>query len=651
MISTRIRTLLLAMLALCCFGALAGRASAEGLADDGDAEWRLEQPLPPEAPPGVEAGKIPVGLGRVGDVEFWAPNRGALITAGNGSTIPPGVWTYNGAGWHELATICGASDRGALKSSYQVGHGRIAWTGPDEFWTISDGRPGQAAEALGHEPPLEDNTLCRFALGPSGDLEVLDSYGSLAFQSTSYQAMDAAGCLGPSDCWFAGELLPPPEVGAFQLHWNGRTLSPEPYLPEGHAVTDLAAFEGHLFESAWLKAGDAIVQKQGGPGEEPALRVINPEGVSPTFEALLGLPLLGRNEFPLALGPLRLGSDEDALWAAAGPARETPKGSAEAGVTILRYSKVQYSGAAHEYAEEEIPTWDQVIGPETKPAGGQLFPEDVVNSIAAEPATHSAWLALDSTEEAADGPSPLASATLARVSGDGTVDDQQQLPAAGDQYGPKGAAEKVVCPAVHDCWMTTTQGWLFHLDSEEERSHPEPNSDPAYAGNYLITSRPADEGVPQQAPDTLPIDDSGLEETPPEQGDKVIKPPPAEPFAEVTVPLLSDVRSHLLHGSTLDLSFHLSVKAKVRLLAKRRSSVIASTPTRTLKAGAHNLLLRLNVHRWPTKLDLQTHALAPLKTVSTRESGSETNAVSTSLAFPDTRGLLGPGLLGSGQLP
>jgi len=96
----------------------------------------------------------------------------------------------------------------------------------------------------------------------------------------------------------------------------------------------------------------------------------------------------------------------------------------------------------------------------------------------------------------------------------------------------------------------------------------------------------------------------------------------------------------LIHGTTLQLSFHLSVKAKVRLLAKRRKSVVASTSMRTLKAGNHSLQLRLDAHRWPTKLDLQTHALAPLKTVSTRESGSSTNSVSTALAFPDTRALL-----------
>ncbi len=53
----------------------------------GEASWRLEQPLPPPLPDGRQP-TIPIGLGRIGDIEFWAPNRGLLITAGNPPTIP-----------------------------------------------------------------------------------------------------------------------------------------------------------------------------------------------------------------------------------------------------------------------------------------------------------------------------------------------------------------------------------------------------------------------------------------------------------------------------------------------------------------------------------------------------------------------------------
>jgi hypothetical protein len=669
MTASRARILLLALLALCIFaGVHAPRSGAEPLADDGQAEWRLEQPAPPTPPNGVEeAADVPIGLGRIGDIAFWSPNRGALITAGNGSTTPPGVWIYNGEcsegqcarGWHELSEVCGASD------------GRIAWAGPDEFWTISDGRRGQIGESRGELPPIEDDTLCRFGLGKGGDLEVLDSYATLAFQSTSYPMMYAAACIEPSDCWFAGEKLAAPEVGAFHLHWNGATLTREPYLPEGHTVKDMSLFEGHLYESAKLSSNDLVLQKQGKAGEVPAVHLINPEGVSPTFEALLELPLLGTGpcptqeepaktctEFPQALEFLDLSSDGDALWGAAGPVpeNERPEKSGKAGVTIVRYSDVQYSASSHEYEETGAPTWKQVIGPSTSPSGEEVFPKSGVRSVAAEPETNSAWVALDSwipqeLEEFEEQSGSTTRARVAHVSADGSVSDEMQLPAVGEGSGPKGAAETIVCPAIHDCWMTTTQGWLFHLATGEELAAPQPNGDPAFSGDYLITERPSDESVPQETSDTVPIDDSGLEEAEAARASALVKQPTVNPFATITLPLLSKLRTRLIHGTTLQLSFHLSVKARVRLIAKRHKRVVSSTPSRVFAAGNHSLLLRLNVHSWPTKLDLQTHALAPLKTTSTRESNSSTDTVTSSLAFPRARGLTQAGLLGSDLLP
>jgi hypothetical protein len=638
-------------LALVCAGALlAASAGAAGLADDGGAEWRLEQPAPPPPPVGVEPSGQPVPLGRIDDIEFDGPNRGALITAGNGSTVPAGVWVYNGncegegplatcaPGWHELAEVCGASDRGAV-NPMNVGRGRIVWASSDEFWTISDGRTGQAIEAGGNQqPPLEDNTLCRFALNRGTERwEVAKSYASLAFQSSSYQAMSAAACLGSEDCWFGGELLPAPQVGSFQLHWNGRTLTPEPFLAEGHKVGDMRAFEGRIYESVRLEPGDRVVDKQGKVGEEPSVHLINPEGVSPAFEVAEGVPLLAPGEFPTALDYLRLSADEDALWGAAGP-RETPAKSLEAGVTVVR--------------KEPLAGWTQVVGPcptaasecEPEPPSQNPFPHRVVQSIAAEPHTNSAWLAV-APENAG---SPTLEASIARVSADGTITDREQLPVG--EASPRGAAEDVVCPAEHDCWMATTQGWLFHLGTEAERDHPEVNTESAFSGNYLITERPRDEGVPEEISTALAENDSGLEESTPPPA-SVLKPVLVEPFATVTVPLLSNIHAHLVHRTTLRLSFELSVKATVRLVAKRHGKQVASTPTRTFGAGNHSLLLKLDIDRWPTKLDLQTHALAPLKTASTRESGANTDTVSTSLLFPDTRRLLESGLTGPGLLP
>lgn len=560
----------------------AGASAASALEDDGGAAWRLEQPQPPPPPPGVQGSTTPVGLGKIGDIEFWAPNRGVLTTAGNGSTIPPGIWAYDGREWHELATVCGASD------------GRIAWAGPEDFWTISDGRPGQAPDAFGNPPPLEDNTLCHFSGG-----HVVASYASLAFRANSYQPMHAAGCLSSSDCWFAGDPLPSPQVGSFHLHWNGTSVTEEPYTQDSYAIHDLRSFQGQLFESAKLTAPT--------PEEPAALHLINPKRVSPLFEALPGLPLYGGEEFPTAMEPFHLSSADGALWAAAGPVSETPSGSAPGQVTVARYDGTR---------------WRQLLGPGSERASEPLFTEDAVESAAAEPGAESAWIGLD-TQADAEHPSPTAFAHVARVSAEGAVssEDDQQLPGLGE-VGPKGATDKLTCPAPHDCWMATTQGWLFHLSTAQQLPL---DTDPAFAG--LITERPADEGVPQVPPDAPPPDDSGLlGEAPSTLG--ALPENPKEAVARVPVALLSHIHTRLVHGNTLELRFHLAARARVRLIARRQRRVVASTPKHTMTAGNRRLLLRLNPRAWPTKLQLQTHALAPLPTVSANAGATET--VSTS---------------------
>ena len=622
----------LAGLLVLAASALSATARAEGL------EWRLEQPKPPPLESGVQS-EIPIGLGRIGDIEFWAPNKGLLITDGNGTTVRPGVWVYNGEGWHELANVCGATD------------GRIAWAGPDEFWTISDGRAGQAANGQDILPPLEDNTLCRFAYNTATQkLEVVDSYATLAFQASSYQAMDSAACASSTDCWFAGGPLPFPQQGAFQLHWTGSSLEAEPNTNRRvETVEDMRDHQGRLYESIALP----LVEQAG--EEEPeeilhpsVLQELPPEGgtafteLHPKSETNRILPEyvpksteFRAGAFPQALEGLRLSVDEDSLWAAAGPVAKPPAESAPAELTVLR---------------ESDGVWSQVLGPEgTVEAGaggsGKVVPanlaDEVVNSIAAEPgASEEAWLALDTRTDVKN-PNPQESALVVHLAANGSLSEETLPSVAEKGVGPKGAAAKIVCPAQNDCWMATTQGWLFHLSTKEAREHPEANGEPAFSGGYLITYRPLDKGVPQEPSNTLPIDDSGLEESGPPSTAQLVKATTPSPFVSVSVPLLSDVHSRLIHGSTLELSFRLAVKASVRLLAKRHAKIVASTPTRILTAGKRSLQLKLNPARWPTKLSLETHALAPLPTVSSLSSGVET--VSTSLAFPNALGISGWG--------
>jgi hypothetical protein len=603
--------LVLLLTAVLLLGAPAAAAQAQG------PEWRLEQPAPPPPPPGVPGPELPVGLGHVGDVEFLAPNLGLLITAGTGATIPPAVWAYNGAGWHELASVCGATD------------GRIAWAGSEEFWTVSDGRPGQAASGTGQLPPLEDNTLCHFVGG-----SLVKSYASLAFSSNSYQAMDAAGCVAPADCWFAGAPLPEPQPGAFELHWNGTSLLAEPNT-RAQSIGDMRAFEGHLLQTNSLPLKPASEEQSIEEILHPTvLYEVSPEGTLPQFKGLhprsaaeATLPEYSGTSFPAALGALRLSADEGSLWAAAGPVAEPPLGSPPGALTVLRDSHG---------------IWSQVLGPEGEgreslaivPAN---LAEDVVTSLAAEPGSTGAWLALDSQNDVLK-PSATARALVVRVGAEGAI-TEEELPTKREReegVGPKGAASKIACPAAGDCWLVTTQGWLFHLSEPGQRTLPV-NPDPAINAP-LITFRPPDEGLPQIPSDAPPADTSGLEEQ------KPVEPAKSEPkpVARAAVPLVSALRSHLLHGSTLELSFHLAVRARVRLLALRRRGVVASTPTRILRAGRRSVLLRLDPRRWPTKLELQTHALAKLPTVPVHVGGGE-EVTTTSLAFPRAAGLLGSG--------
>jgi len=604
---------LLALSLVCVLGLAAAPASAQAAG----LQWRLEQPVPPEQPAGVEGSKTPIGLGRIGDIEFWAPNRGALITAGNGSTVPPGVWIYNGVTWREYASVCGATD------------GRIAWAGPEEFWTVSDGRPGQAANGLGLLPPLEDNTLCHFAGG-----SVAGSYAQPGFRSSSYMAMHGAACAAANNCWFGGDPLPSPQVGAFHLHWNGTAVEAEPNT-RAETIGDMRAFEGHLYESIALTLKESAEAVEAVEIEHPyVLTEISTSGTGLSFKTQHQLSLREQilpqytpGSFPQGLGALKLSADSESMWAAAGAVQEPPEGSGPGSLTVLRDA----AGA-----------WTQVLGPATEETlqtvPGNLA-GDAVGGIAAEPGSQAAWLALDTPTDLRN-PNPTVPATLVHLESSGSL-TTEQLPSAqegAEGVGPKGAAYRIACPAHNDCWMATTQGWLYHLSEEGSRTLP-PDSAPAFGGP-LITSRPSDEGLPQVPSDAPPVDDSGLEESQGGSGAPV-KPPPAAPFATVTVPLLTQVHTRLVKGTTLELSFHLAVKARVKLVAMRRSSVVASTPTRVLKAGKRSLFLQLDARRWPTKLNLQTHALAPLPKVSTRSSGVE--SVGTSLRFPAFGRLLGSG--------
>jgi hypothetical protein len=516
------------------------------------AGWRSEQP--------VNSGLgVPVNLGEVGDVEFWAPNHGLLITAGNDG-VPAGLFAYDGAGWYRYSTVCGGHE------------GRIAWAGPDEFWTISD---QQAGQETGKAPP-QHISLCHFVNG-----QVVASYAEPVGQAGSYLPMDAAVCSGPSDCWFAGDRLPGTvNEGAFHLRWNGSSLTAVPSLTEaqpqisdpGRSVVSLANYGGRLFEGVRVQEGDVA------PGESASqpsfLHQVIPTSPNPfgTVPVLGGISY-GEEATPEQLEGFHLAGDGAALWAVSG-AVEPP-----ARLTVLRKP-----GSA---AFQQLALLDP----------GNAFSEgDSLRGLATEPGANAIWVAFAHFEDfSAAGP-----ARLARVRSDGTVEAEITLPIEAEGIAAKGNAGPVACPAPEQCWMATERGWLFHLG-------PDLPQDPDPALHALVTFRPRDNSLPFVPPVDLPEDDSG--ESSPFENVGQTEEPSARPSAGVrrSRPLLAHLRQRVVGGRLLELSFVLRAKAHVQLFAKRKGATVAKTKRYTMGSGPRSVRLRLDPERWPTKLDLQVH--------------------------------------------
>jgi hypothetical protein len=143
--------------------------------------------------------------------------------------------------------------------------------------------------------------------------------------------------------------------------------------------------------------------------------------------------------------------------------------------------------------------------------------------------------------------------------------------------------------------MVTWAGWLFHYT--DGSLLPE-DTEPAFQGT--IEFRP-NEAAEQFVPDQPPVDDSQLFAPPELEQD-----PTAEPPKKVRrlPPLLRNVRSRL-RGLRLTVSFTVTRKAKVALLAKRGNRTVARTRRRVLAPGRHALVLRLSRENYPTRLAFQ----------------------------------------------
>jgi hypothetical protein len=536
--------------------------------------WHSAQPPPPPAPEGQSDVGVPVPLGEIGQISFWAPNRGLLITAGT-KVVPAGLYYYNGVSWRELSTVCGGED------------GRIAWAGENDFWTIANQQVGQqVGGGVSAAEEDRDRSLCHFENG-----KVVASYGEPLGVRDSYQHMYAAACSGPEDCWFAGETLPSgPNLGAFHLHWNGQTMTPLPSLDEVEAqdedstapVKSMAFYQGRLYESV---EGEGA----GSGGSQPFLIHKILQGSSKPFEPMILAGPPGEAFSYNGVPALQFSATPDQLWAAGGA------------VAMQLNAQGQF-----QQLKLEDPT-------------GALANTRIV-AIAAEPGSGAAWVSL-----AAEGGGSSEVVQLARIDGDGVVGSAASLPEAGEQLARKGGAGVIACPAPGDCWVASTQGWLFHLGGDYPEDHDE-------YFQSLIAYRPPDPSVPFLAPETFPEDDSG--DNPPQ-----IPAPPAATVhsssPEARAPLFSDVKEKLVDGITLTLTFTLATKSHVKLLAMRKKRTVAHTRGYVLSHGRHTLRLRLDRAAWPTKLNLQVEAIGPVPLVPSASNGAHEgaggpNAVTTS---------------------
>ncbi len=506
--------------------------------------WRLEQPAPPAGAP------FKVPLGAPGDLSFWSANRGLLTVAGN-ATIPRGIFAWNGRSWRQLATVCGGPGDSA----------RIAWAGPTEFWVISEPSLPRRGAGL---------ALCRFKDG-----QVVGSWSTRVDATDPFRQMLSAACNGPSDCWFGGvgsQDALGERVGAFHLRWNGVDLR-SVYGPQGRGVSDLEFHAGQLFESTLVgrspeNRGEAVELAL----PEPAPRLLHRiAGGAFANDPFLPAPLDGVPADGSEL--LALDSDAADLWAVGGGAASGPA-APEGGAVARPPLAARLVGGAF----EEVPL----------PAA-EFGPADRLGDVAAMPGSADA---LATVVPFAERRSVNSKATVARIAPDGTT-TLTRLPAAG---AGRGSAARVACPAAEECWLVTWAGWLFRYS--EGGLLPE-DTEPAFQGR--IEFRP-NEAAEQFVPDAPPVDDSQLF-APPELEQNPLAGPPAAKVRHLP-PLLQRIRSQL-RGMRLTVSFTVTRRARVALLAKRGGRTVARTPQELLSPGRHELVLRLSRERYPTRLAFQ----------------------------------------------
>lgn len=544
----------------------------------GEATWRLEQPAPPAG------ARFKAPLGTPDDMQFLAPNEGLLSVEGN-AVVPTGLFFWNGRAWHQLSTVCGGSGEAS----------RIAWAGPDEFWTITEPSEPRVGSGL---------ALCHFKDGV-----VVGSYSTPLQSQDPFRPMDAAVCDGPNNCWFAGIASEDPtgqRVGAFHLHWDGTNLTTS-YQPQGRGISGLAVFDGAFYESTLVgaQAGDTIDPvKLGTP--EPLGPILIHRLAGVTFGDANFLPFTYPGVPAEGVELLSAKSDGTDLWFSGGGAASGPAAPHDGSVTSPPLA-VHYNEPFFQQA----------------PIDNSLFgSEDRFVDIAPVPGTSSAWVADQGLSERG---SATDRAKVALIGADGSG-APQTLPASG---AGRGSAQLVAATGPEEAWLATSAGWLYHYTNGT--ALPE-DKDPNWAST--ITQRP-NESVAQFVSDTPPPDNSQLFAPPPVQVETKAS---GEPLQLVIPALLKDIKVSR-RGLTVKISFQLTRLADVQLVARLHGRVIARTRDSRLKAGKRKLELRFERRRWPDALSFKTKELTKPKPVPASGSESEAKtgptAVSTSVRRHD----------------
>jgi hypothetical protein len=522
-------------------GALAGFALAATPALGADPSWRLEQPAPPPGAP------FKVPLGAPGDIDFFAPNRGLLAVEGN-ATIGRGIYRWDGRDWKPLATVCGGPGDTT----------RIAFAGPREFWTVSP--PSLPRVGSG-------TALCHFKDG-----QVVASYSTPEQSPDPFRQMFSAACNGPSDCWFGGVGSQDPlgeRIGAFHLHWDGHELT-SVYAPQGRGVTDVEAHAGGLYESVLAGARpENRTQIVDLAEPEPTPRLIHRIGADGAFAndpfevaALPGVPADG-NEL------LGLDSDGAQLWAVGGGAASGP-GAPEGGSVPRPPIAARLAGTV--LAQVALD-------------GAQFGATERFSDVAALPGGDKALIA---SVPFADRRSVNAKAKVATVAANGAT-STVRLPVSG---AGRGSAARIACASATECWLVTYAGWLFHYTDGTALAR---DTDAAFQS--IIDFRP-NEAAEQFVPDKPPVDDSQLFAPPPVE----LNPNAVEGGETRRLPaLIRKVRTKL-RGLRLTVTFTLTRRARVQLIAKRGSRTVARTKRKVMRPGRRKLVLKLSRKRYPTRL-------------------------------------------------